>query len=226
MTSDLETTDASAVAGVRALIGQPDYPCLGARSVFNQDRATVRVFARLAGDGVALEVLRELDAFARSTDVNEGFASFVAVFREPELHSEKQFEQLLWAQLRQLHEADGEPWNPGVSADPGDPHFAFSVAGTAFFIVGLHPLASRIARRAPLPTLVFNLHQQFEQLRSSGRFPRMRDTIRRRDQALQGSINPMVADHGSVSEARQYSGRVVPGGWEAPWGAPDEGAAQ
>ncbi|MGI8718216.1 MAG: YqcI/YcgG family protein, partial [Lapillicoccus sp.] len=81
MTSDLETTDASAVAGVRALIGQPDYPCLGARSVFNQDRATVRVFARLGGDGVALEVLRELDAFARSTDVNEGFASFVAVFR-------------------------------------------------------------------------------------------------------------------------------------------------
>src|SRR6476620_7390004 len=77
----------------------------------------------------------------------------------------------------------------------GGPHFAFSLAGTAYFVVGLHPAASRIARRTPLPTLVFNLHEQFEELRQSERFERMRDTIRRRDQALQGSVNPMVADH-------------------------------
>ena len=64
---------------------------------------------------------------------------------------------------------------------------------------------------------MFNLHEQFEALRASGRYPRMRDKIRERDRALQGTINPMVADHGETSEARQYAGRVVPPGWRAPF---------
>jgi FPC/CPF motif-containing protein YcgG len=44
----------------------------------------------------------------------------------------------------------------------------------------------------------------------------MRDTIRRRDAELQGEPNPMVDDHGTRSEARQYSGRAVPDDWEPP----------
>lgn len=44
----------------------------------------------------------------------------------------------------------------------------------------------------------------------------MRDTIRRRDVRLQGSVNPMVADHGEISEARQYPGRKVPASWSPP----------
>ncbi|MGL4175530.1 MAG: YqcI/YcgG family protein, partial [Dermatophilaceae bacterium] len=89
----------------------------------------------------------------------------------------------------------------------------------------LHPNASRVARRAPLPTLVFNLHEQFERLRADGRFPRMRDAIRRRDKDLQGSLNPMVTDHGQASEARQYSGRAVPSDWSPPF-APAAGSAE
>jgi len=68
-----------------------------------------------------------------------------------------------------------------------------------------------------VPTLVFNLHAQFEQLRASGMFPRMRDRIRARDEALQGQVNPMVSDHGTSSEARQYSGREVSPDWQAPF---------
>jgi uncharacterized protein len=64
---------------------------------------------------------------------------------------------------------------------------------------------------------VFNLHQQFEELRASGRFARMRDKIRERDVNLQGTVNPMVADYGQDSEARQYSGRQVGPGWTAPF---------
>ena len=119
--------------------------------------------------------------------------------------------------LQRLHEADDEPWAPEVSADPEDPHFAFSAGGTPFFIVGLHPQASREARRMPLPILVFNLHEQFEALREQGGFDRMRDAIRRRDEDLQGSVNPMVSDHGESSEARQYSGRKLEEDWEAPF---------
>jgi FPC/CPF motif-containing protein YcgG len=71
----------------------------------------------------------------------------------------------------------------------------------------------------PLPVLVFNLHEQFEALRDGGGFERMRDTIRRRDEELQGSINPMVRDYGEASEARQYSGRVLEADWVAPFDA-------
>ena len=123
--------------------------------------------------------------------------------------------RLLWGALQHLHDNDDAAWADGVAADPDNPHFAFSVAGTAYFVVGLHPTASRVARRAPLPTLVFNLHEQFERMREDGRFQRMRDTIRRRDTDLQGSLNPMVSDHGETSEARQYSGRAVPADWAA-----------
>ena len=122
--------------------------------------------------------------------------SFVACFRGPVPDEERDFEALLWEALQHLHDHDDAPWADGVAADPDNPHFAFSVAGTAFFVVGLHPNASRVARRAPLPTLVFNLHAQFERMRADGRYQRMRDTIRRRDTELQGSLNPMVSDHG------------------------------
>ncbi len=210
------------VAAMFEMISHPDYPCLGARSVFRRDRATIKVYDELAGPGVAPQLLADLEEFASSVDLDAGFASFIAVFRGPEIADEKEFEQLLWAQLRDVHEEDEEPWAPDVSADPNDQHFAFSAAGTPYFIVGLHPQASRHARRAAVPTLVFNLHAQFEELRASGRYHRMRDLIRERDEQLQGSVNPMVADHGTVSEARQYAGREVSSGWEAPFEADAE----
>lgn len=199
------------------MISHPDYPCLGARSVFRRDRATIRVYDELGGEATAPALLDDLRTFAEAVDLEEGFASFVAVFRGPEIADEREFEQLLWAQLRALHAEDEAPWSPGVSADPTDEHFAFSAAGTAYFVVGLHPRASRDARRAAVPTLVFNLHEQFEELRASGQYHRMRDLIRERDEHLQGSVNPMVSDHGASSEARQYSGRQVGPAWEAPF---------
>jgi FPC/CPF motif-containing protein YcgG len=74
-----------------------------------------------------------------------------------------------------------------------------------------------------MPTLVFNLHEQFELLRQSGVYPRMRDKIRERDEQLQGTTNPMVADHGEASEAGQYSGRRVGPTWQAPFRVRDQG---
>lgn len=204
-------------ASLAMMVNHDDFPCLGARSVFRRDNAVVQVYDELAGDDTASALLSDLAAFAEDVDVEDGFASFVAIFRRPVLQNETHFEDLLWAQLRMLHGADEQAWNPDVSADPTDDHFAFSVGGTAYFVVGLHPLASRDARRSVSPTLVFNLHAQFEALRASGRFERMRDLIRQRDEQLQGSINPMVSDHGKYSEARQYSGRAVGDDWVAPF---------
>jgi FPC/CPF motif-containing protein YcgG len=212
-------SDAELVEAMFEMISHPDYPCLGARAVFRRDRATIRVYDELAGPDVARKLLRDLKEFADGVDLDEGFASFIAVFRGPAIADEKEFERLLWAQLRDVHAEDEESWAPDVSADPNDQHFAFSAAGTAYFIVGLHPRASRDARRAAVPTLVFNLHAQFEQLRASGRYHRMRDLIRDRDEQLQGTLNPMVADHGTASEARQYAGREVGPEWQPPFEA-------
>lgn len=195
----------------------PEYPCLGARSVFKRERATVVLHDDLEAPETARTLLEQLREYAAAVDPEEGFVSFVAGFRGPDVRDEKHFEEMLWGLLQRLHDVDEQPWAPEVSADPNDPHFAFSVAGTPFFIVGLHPKASREARRMPLPVLVFNLHEQFESLREEGGFERMRDTIRRRDEELQGSINPMVSDHGETSEARQYSGRKLEKAWEAPF---------
>lgn len=210
--------EAELVDSLLAMVNHEDYPCLGARSVVRRERATIRVYAELGSPASAAELLGDLRAFAEQADLDGGFTSFVAMFRGPRVVDEAHFERLLWAHLRQVHAQDEQPWAPGVSGDPADAHFAFSVAGTAYFVVGLHPRASRDARRTAVPTLVFNLHEQFERLRESGAYPRMRDRIRDRDEQLQGTVNPMVGDHGESSEARQYSGRAVEPAWRAPFG--------
>jgi uncharacterized protein len=214
------------VDAIEEMVAHPEFPCLGARSVFRRDAATLVVLDDLTDttQGGSLDTLgATLAQYANEVDAEGDLVSFVACFRGPVPEEERDFEALLWSALQHLHDNDDAPWADGVAADPDNPHFAFSVAGTAFFVVGLHPNASRVARRAPLPTLVFNLHSQFERMRADGRYQRMRDTIRRRDAELQGSLNPMVSDHGVSSEARQYAGRAVPPDWTPPF-EPDRDA--
>jgi hypothetical protein len=141
----------------------------------------------------------------------------VAIFEAPQDADEQAFERALWAQLQALHDADEAPWDPSVSDDPDDPHFSFSFAGMAFFIVGLHPGSARLSRRFPWPALIFNPHAQFERLRETGKYARMQKVIRDKECALQGDINPVLEDHGVDSEARQYSGRAVEPDWSPPF---------
>jgi FPC/CPF motif-containing protein YcgG len=209
-------TEEEIAEALRDMIRAPEYPCVGAKSVVNRNTVEIAVMDRLADPVDTAILLDRLTGFLASGGDDGGFRSFIAAFRGPVPASEVEFEQLLWRQLDLLRDADGSPWDPSVSDDPSSPHFCFSVAGTAVFVIGMHPLASRLARRTPLPVLVFNPHAQFERLRSSGGYDRVRDVVRRRDTALQGSTNPMVADHGQGSEARQYSGRVVGDDWRAP----------
>lgn len=58
------------------------------------------------------------------------------------------------------------------------------------------------ARQFPSPVLVYNSHRQFEELRADGRYKKMQKATCQRDIALQGSINPNLADFGCNSEAR------------------------
>ena len=69
---------------------------------------------------------------------------------------------------------------------------------------------------------MLNLHAQFKGLREAGRYEKLRSSFLQRDEVLAGSANPMLARHGEVSEARQYSGRAVDEGWRCPF-KPREG---
>lgn len=213
----LETAPAGQIGtAMELMVMHAEFPCLGAKSVFRRESATHVVLDDIDDPSTPQTLLEHLADFAERTSDSEDFRSFMVTFRGPVPASEADFEAALYRVLQGMHDSDDERWAPGVAADPADPHFAFSAGGHAYFVVGMHPAASRVARRAPLPTLVFNPHDQFERLREDGRFEGLRETIRRRDTDLQGSVNPMAADHGDASEALQYSGRQHDPGWQPP----------
>jgi FPC/CPF motif-containing protein YcgG len=213
----------------RAMIDAAGFPCVGAKAALNGDTYDFAVYDELAAPESTAGLCRDLCAFAQSqsTQTSE-YSTFVAVFRQPLDLDEAAFEQALWRQLRALNDAQAThfAWDSDVSADPADPHFSFSFAGRAFYVLGIHGGASRDARRFPWPALVFNPHEQFERLRTDGKWKRMQQTIRARDTELQGSINPMLNDFGQQSEARQYSGRAVETDWCPPFPAAPEPVPQ
>ncbi len=197
--------------------GGEGHPCLGARSVVRRGAYRLQVYSRLGSSEAASLLNADLAEFAQSLRPSE-LTSLVAVFTEPSGMTEADFSRQLWRQLQHMHDLDHSehPWDPTVSSNPADPHFSFSIAGTAYFIVGLHAGSSRWSRRFAWPTLVFNPHQQFEALRRSGAYDRMRSLISGRDEALQGTVNPALRDHGLLSEASQYAGASVDEQWQCP----------
>jgi len=193
----------------RSFVADRSFPCVGAKSALNRDRLEFLLLDELGSDAAAGQLVHALAAYsARHVDPGLDPVSLVVIFRRP-VESDDDFHAALWAQLQRVHDTDAmtHPWAADVSADPASSDFSFSVASRAFFVVGLHPASSRLARRAPRPTLVFNFHGQFEALRAAGRYDRLQAAIRGRDIALQGSINPVLARFGQASEALQYSGR-------------------
>ena len=215
------TREAEMRERLEAFIERTEYPCVGAKSTLA--RGTLKMlFAKNMASG--WDDLRIHDALLdwaeRYRDDRSYLRSLAVVFEGPVDADEEAFEKRLWERLQSLADKDdwlSQPYDDSVSPDPSDPHFSLSFGGEAFFVVGLHPNASRPARRFAYPTLVFNLHDQFEQLREQGRYERMREAILERDSKFAGSLNPMLARHGETSEARQYSGRAVAPDWTCPF---------
>ncbi len=201
------------------------FPCVGAKSALGKRQLEIVTARSIASSWNDLDVHRRLMSFAEGHQEDPKlFRSFAVIYAAPRLMSEKAFEQHMWARIQSMTDKDvwlGQQQDQGISAEPDNPHFSLSFGGSAFFVVGLHPGASRAARRFRYPTLIFNLHDQFERLREAGRYEKLRGAILARDRALQGSDNPMLSRHGETSEARQYSGRAVPAGWTAPYNRPE-----
>lgn len=202
-------------------IGGADFPCVGAKAAANRDGIRFVVARDFRSGWDDLRILPGLLDLANSYRADPvPFQSLVVLFEDGAPTDEQAFETQLWARLQSLTDKDewlGQPADPRVAHNPDDPHFAMSFGGEAFFVVGLHPHSSRPARRFDVPAMVFNLHDQFERLRAAGRYNKLSGTILDRDLKLAGSPNPMLSQHGTISAARQYSGRAVGENWQCPF---------
>ncbi len=217
--NDIKADDLT--AQFRAMIRDAKYPCVGAKSALNHDHIEIVVAMDIRCPADDARIHAALAKFAMRYKADpQPFQSLAVLFRGPEDLSEKAFEQALWHRVQALSDIDArkhQPYDPRVSPDADDPHFSLSFGGEAFFLVGLHPQSSRPARRFMAPVLVFNPHDQFERLRAQGRYETLSKAIINRDIALAGSPNPMLAQHGDRSAARQYSGRAVSENWRCPF---------
>jgi FPC/CPF motif-containing protein YcgG len=205
----------------RTFVNDRDFPCVGAKAALQRDGMRFLVARDFASGWDDLRIMPALLDLAKSyREKPQLFQSLVVLFEDGVPEDEQAFEHGLWKRLQSLSDKDewlGQPADPRVAHDPGDPHFAMSFGGEAFFVVGLHPNSSRPARRFATPAMVFNLHDQFETLRAEGRYDKLRAAILDRDVAVAGSVNPMLSHHGSISAARQYSGRAVEADWVCPF---------
>ena len=222
MSDLLEKPDAQ--AAFENFVRDPEFPCVGAKSAAGTGRLKVVPARDITSAWDDLVIHRELMDWADAyRNDSEGLRSLAVVFDGPRDLTEQAFEVAMWERIQSLSDKDqwlGQRHDAAVSNDPDDPHFALSFGGQAFFAVGLHPHASRPARQFASPAMVFNLHDQFERLRSEGRYQRLREAILERDKKLAGDINPMLAEHGHGSAARQYSGRMVDDDWQCPFRDP------
>ena len=203
-----------------------EFPCVGAKSALARGTLKTVICHDLTSGWDDLPIHRELLRWSKAYDEDpDGLRSLAFVFRRSRAMSERVFEEHMWARIQSLSDKDtwlGQGADKDVSSDPDDPHFALSFGGRAYFVVGLHPAASRPARQFERPVMVFNLHDQFEKLRKEQRYERMRETILDRDRKLAGDVNPMLTRHGDKSAAAQYSGRMVDDDWACPFSDPRE----
>ncbi len=218
----LPSSAESAYEDFRAHISSENFSCVGAKAALNGSLFRVGFYGEMNAPETNVVLAGDLQAFAaEQKSISTNYASFAAIFSAPAFENEKSWENSLWTQLENLHDFDRRrfEWDSSVSSDPEDANFSFSFAGTGFFIVGLHPRSSRLARQFSRATMVFNPHAQFDRLRELEQYERLQKTIRVREMKLQGSLNPNLSDFGTRSEARQYSGRAVEKNWKCPFHA-------
>jgi hypothetical protein len=207
-------------AALRAFVQSDHCSCVAAKAAVTTGGYRFGYYPGFAPSEAIEGVARDLAAFvAERPSIHSRYATFVAAFEELGSGDERWFERNLWRILQRLHELDvrHNPYDPSVASDPANPQFSFSFAGTAFFIVGMHPNASRRSRRFFMPALAFNAHDQFHTARQTGDFERIVTAVRKRELRLQGSLNPELREFGTRSEARQYAGRATEDDWKCPF---------
>jgi len=209
-------------------ITNKDFPCIGAKAALAKDQVHCMVAGNMACPASDKDILDYLYNFTDSyRSKGDNFHSAAIIFTGPKNITEAVFETLLWQRLQALSDLDAANYryDKRVSADPGSPHFSFSLKEEAFFIIGMNPSGSRASRQFAYPALIFNPHAQFEAMKETNKYEMMKQAVRKRDIAFSGSVNPMLSDHGKSPETMQYSGKNYDLPWKCPLKinhAPDE----
>lgn len=200
-------------------INSKDFACIGAKAALAKEQIHCFVADNMACPKDDRDILNFLYKFIDEyRESNELYHSAAVIFEGPEFIDDEQFDKLMWQRLQALSDFDAAnyKYDQRVDADPSSSNFSFSLREESLFIIGMHPASSRPLRRFNYPALVFNPHLQFEQLRQSGKYEKIKHVVRKRDIAFSGSINPMLKDFGNSSEVFQYSGRKYDNTWQCP----------
>ncbi|KYG62845.1 hypothetical protein AZI87_16375 [Bdellovibrio bacteriovorus] len=205
---------------IHNLISQKNYPCIAAVQALFKKELIFDTYSSFGSGESARTLAANLIAFKekqRSQKIQN--LTYFAIFPQDSVNSEEEFEMKLWNELSAMwnHPNIAGNWDPTFSDNPEDKNFCFSLDGSAYFVVGLHPLSSRLSRRLPYPALVFNLYSQFHELQEQGLYQPMIKLNRQRDERFQGSVNPMAELHNDVWEAIQFSGRANSSDWKCPF---------
>ena len=202
-----------------AFLDEKGFPCIAAKAALARNHVQSFVAIHMACPAHDEEILKFLYNFVDSYRTSEkSFHSAAVIFREPLNIDEGTFDSLFWQRLKALSSLDKERYkhDPRVDSDPRSSRYSFSLKEEAIFVLGLHPESKTRSRRFKYPTLIFNPHAEFEKLRNTNRYSKMKQVVRRRDVAYSGSINPTLADFGEVSEVYQYTGVQYNEDWTCP----------
>ena len=212
-------TDLEIIQDYFSFLQNREFPCIAAKAALGRQQVECMVVQHMACPRDDEKILQFLYAFVDTYRQSQDLYHTAAIlFKQPEFVSEENFESEMWVRLQAIADLDAKShrYDPRVNPDPSSPQFSFSIHEEAFYIIGLHPQSSRIARRFKYPTLVFNPHHQFEALRQTAKYDNMKRAVRKKDVALSGSVNPMLEDFGNASEAFQYSGKAYDPNWQCP----------
>jgi len=208
-----------AAAELTEFISNKNFPCTGAKTALAKNQLKSMIAGNMACPADDKKILNFLYQYIDGYRKKGGiFHSAAIIFTGPEYVCEAIFEKMLWQRLQAIANLDSVnySYDKRVSSDIDSPEFSFSLKEEAFFIIGMHPRSSRPSRRFKYPALVFNPHEQFEIMKAIGKYERMKKSVRRRDMAYSGSINPMLDDHGKKTEVLQYSGKNYGGPMQCP----------
>jgi FPC/CPF motif-containing protein YcgG len=199
----------------RGLMLSEHFPCLGGAAAIRTECYRFSVYPPLGSTEAVRDCAADLAAFqAEAPADTQPIAVHVATFDGPVSAGEEDFERRLWRQLQAMYRIDqqraGTAEPAPVMLDEADD--GLPLGDRTYFVVGLHPAASRWARRFAWPTLVFNALTHDALLRRRGQYERMQHVIRRRDTRLQGVLNPAV----DLPQLAQFAGRDVQGDWQCP----------
>ena len=203
----------------RAFVNKEEFPCVAAKASLDKNQIKFFVADHMACPKDDQSILSFLYNFIDQYRLSETqFHSACVIFKNPFPVNEEMFDRLLWMRLQALSDLDALKYDHDkrVSSDPSSPEFSFSLKEEAFYVIGMSPASSRDARHFKYPTLVFNAHAQFEQLRSLNRYEKIKNIVRKKEMEISGSINPMLEDFGKSSEVHQYSGMQHDSSWKCP----------